>query len=69
MDASNAERHGWIAMRPSFDMVRELAGMLPNVEYWGGGGTPALKVKGKLLAWLRAAYDAQHLPPRKGRAI
>ena len=44
-------------MRPSFAIVRELARKLPSVEYGGGAGSPALKVKGRLLAWLRDDPD------------
>ena len=40
-------------MSPSFDTVRDLARALPNVEAGGDAGAPALKVKGKLMAWLR----------------
>ena len=40
-------------MSLTFDTVRELARALPNVEEGGAAGAPALKVKGKLLAWLR----------------
>jgi hypothetical protein len=40
-------------MRPSFDTVRDLARALPNVEAGGDASAPALKVKGKLMAWLR----------------
>lgn len=39
-------------LKVSFDTVRELARALPGVEE-SGGGSPALKVKGKLLAWVR----------------
>lgn len=40
-------------MGSTFDTVRDLARALPSVEGGGSTDTPALKVKGKLLAWLR----------------
>ena len=40
-------------MSANFDTVRELALALPNVEDGGDASAPALRVKGKLLAWLR----------------
>ncbi|MGH7527689.1 MAG: MmcQ/YjbR family DNA-binding protein [Gemmatimonadales bacterium] len=40
-------------MGSTFDTVRELARALPNVEEGGPTSPSALKVKGKLLAWLR----------------
>jgi hypothetical protein len=43
-------------MGSTFDTVRDLARALPSVE-GGSTGTPALKVKGKLLAWLRDDPD------------
>ncbi len=44
-------------MNTTFDIVRELARALPDVEEAGASSTPALKVKGKLLAWLREDPD------------
>ena len=38
---------------PSWDLVKELARKLPEVEESTSYGTPALKVKGKLFARLR----------------
>jgi len=40
-------------MGSTFDDVRNLARPLPSVEEGGSSGMPALKVKGKLMAWLR----------------
>ena len=40
-------------MGSTFDTVRELARALPGIEEGGSARTPALKVKGKLVAWLR----------------
>ena len=40
-------------MSSTFDTVRDLARALPNVEEGGSTGTPAFKVKGKLLPWFR----------------
>jgi hypothetical protein len=40
-------------MSASFDTVRELAVALPQVEEGDDASAPALRVKGKLLAWIR----------------
>lgn len=43
--------------RVTFDTVRELASAFPGVEEGTSYGTPAIKVKGKLLARLREDGD------------
>src|ERR1700674_1278302 len=45
------------AVPPTFDTVRELALALPNVEDGTSYGTPALKVKKKLMVRLREDGD------------
>jgi hypothetical protein len=47
-------------MGSTFDTVRDFVRALPSVEGGGASGTPAFRLKGKLLAWLRE--DPRVLP-------
>jgi len=46
------------SQKVTYDLVRQMALQLPNVEEGTSYGTPALKVKGKLFVRLREEDDA-----------